>query len=220
MNLGALEEDTFSTCCHLLLQKSEQLRDGWSWESVQGSPEGYLKKTALRSAVITSNAIWSQEGSKCNSEAHSCCQYSSDQQSVVVDEDDRGCTVPEGSSQFLQYEYHILYSCSYRTPVLYFRACTLEGRSLSLEEVWSSVHPDFQVRLRTSPLNTISQQEHPLLGQPFFMLHPCRTQEFMRPVLQVAQDQHRSLNYVVVWLSVVGPLVGLDFPQEYSTLLQ
>lgn len=31
-------------------------------------------------------------------------------------------------------------------------------------------------------------KEHPLLGQPFFMLHPCRTEEFMRPVLQ---DQHR-----------------------------
>lgn len=34
-------------------------------------------------------------------------------------------------------------------------------------------------------------QEHPLLGQPFFMLHPCKTQDFMRPVLQAAQDSHR-----------------------------
>ncbi|CAF90754.1 unnamed protein product, partial [Tetraodon nigroviridis] len=81
-----------------------------------------------------------------------------------------------------------------------------EGRSLSLEDVWRSVHPSFRARLQRNPLSTISLQEHPLLGQPFFMLHPCKTEEFMRPVLQ---DQHRRpVNYVLVWLSVVGPLVG------------
>lgn len=41
------------------------------------------------------------------------------------DEDDGICLVPEGSSQVLQYEYHIVYSCSYSTPVLFFRATTL-----------------------------------------------------------------------------------------------
>lgn len=33
-----------------------------------------------------------------------------------------------------------------------------EGRSLSLEEMWSSVHPTFRRRLQTSPLNTITLQ--------------------------------------------------------------
>lgn len=41
------------------------------------------------------------------------------------DEDDWVCTVSEGSRKVLQYEYHVLYSCSYSTPVLYFRASTL-----------------------------------------------------------------------------------------------
>lgn len=99
-------------------------------------------------------------------------------------------------------------------------------------------------------------QEHPLLGQPFFVLHPCRTEEFVRPVVQAAEAQHRycvymsricvfvclcvhphtdtggmrcnlcvwccccrKVNYVVTWLSVVGPLVGLHLPLSYSTLL-
>ena len=43
----------------------------------------------------------------------------------IEDEDDGICTVCEGSSLVLQYEYHILYSCSYSAPVLYFRAFTL-----------------------------------------------------------------------------------------------
>ncbi|XP_044075848.1 ubiquitin-like-conjugating enzyme ATG10 isoform X2 [Siniperca chuatsi] len=240
MSLCVLDEETFRCCCQLLLQQSEQLRDGWSWEAVQGSEEGYLRKAALRSVVIDSSPVWDQEGSSSVSEPHTSCHSWPDQQgqekeqSVIVapvdadsikddidddDEDDGVCTVSEGSSQVLQYEYHILYSCSYSAPVLYFRAFTLEGRSLSLEEVWSSVHPNFRLRLQKSPLNTITLQEHPLLGQPFFMLHPCRTEEFMRPVVQAAQDQHRPVNYVLSWLSVVGPLVGLDVPLKYSTQL-
>ncbi|XP_074506215.1 ubiquitin-like-conjugating enzyme ATG10 [Sebastes fasciatus] len=224
----ALDEEDFRRCCQILLQQSEQLRDGWSWEAVQGSEEGYLRKTALRSVVIDSSPVWYQEGSGSDSEPHkeqSVLVASVDTDSIQGDiddeagEDDGVCTVSEGSSQVLQYEYHILHSCSYSTPVLYFRAVTQEGRSLSLEEVWSSVHPNFRHRLQNSPLNTITLQEHPLLGQPFFMLHPCRTEEFMRPVMQAAQDQHRTVNYVLSWLSVVGPVVGLDVPLKYSTQL-
>ncbi|KAK2895814.1 ubiquitin-like-conjugating enzyme ATG10 [Channa argus] len=224
MSLGVLEEETFCHCCHQLLQQSEQLRDGWTWESVQGSQEGYLRKTVLRSAVINSHPVWNQEESSSDSKTHTSCHSWPDQQGqekeqCVVDEDDGVCVVPEGNSQVLQYEYHILYSSSYSTPVLYFRASTLEGRSLSLEEVWSSVHPNFKTRLLNNPLSTITQQEHPLLGQPFFMLHPCRTHEFMRPVLQSAQDQRGQVNYMLTWLSVVGPLVGLEVPLKYSTQL-
>uniref|UniRef100_A0A3Q2NRC0 Ubiquitin-like-conjugating enzyme ATG10 n=1 Tax=Fundulus heteroclitus TaxID=8078 RepID=A0A3Q2NRC0_FUNHE len=99
------------------------------------------------------------------------------------------------------------------------RPLVSEGKSLTLEEMWGTIHPNFRLCLRNSPLNAISQQEHPLLGQPFFFLHPCRTEEFMGPVLQVAQDQGRPVNYVLSWLSVVGPVVGLDVSLKYSTNL-
>lgn len=52
MGSWQLDEDSFYQCCQLLLQRSEELRDGWSWVQVQGTKEGYLKKTALRSVVI------------------------------------------------------------------------------------------------------------------------------------------------------------------------
>ncbi|XP_056149661.1 ubiquitin-like-conjugating enzyme ATG10 [Lampris incognitus] len=135
------------------------------------------------------------------------------------DEDDGTCVKSEGSDRVLQYEYHILYSCSYRVPVLYFRASSLEGRSVSLQELWSTVHPNYRLRLQHNPLNTITQQEHPLLGQPFFVLHPCRTEGFMKPVLQAALQESRQVNYLVSWLSVVGPVVGLEVPLSYSTIL-
>ncbi|XP_058482381.1 ubiquitin-like-conjugating enzyme ATG10 isoform X1 [Solea solea] len=236
MSFGMLEE-TFYHCCQLLVQQSQQLRDSWSWVPLQGSQEGYLKKTQVRSVVIKLSPVWDQAASSSDPGSHGSChsQFDPQKKSAHVapcdadsvsserdddDDDDGLCTVSEDSIQVLQYEYHILYSCSYRNPVLYFRVFTLEGRSLSLEDVWRSVHPNFRLQLQNSPLNTISQQEHPLLGQPFFMLHPCRTEEFMRPVVQAAQEQHRPMNYVLTWLSVVGPLLGLDVPLKYHTQLQ
>ncbi|KAM6919160.1 ubiquitin-like-conjugating enzyme ATG10 [Xenentodon cancila] len=232
MSSGVLDEEEFHRCCRLFLQRSEQLGDGWRWEAVQGSEEGYLRKTALR--MVSTD--WRQETEGSGSEPQPDPSYNSsatepgqDQSAsaghadirdvsndLISDEDDATCSVTEGSSQVLQFEYHVLFSCSYSTPVLYFRASTLEGRNLTLKEVWSSTHPNFRRPLQQSPLNTISQQEHPILGQPFFFLHPCRTEKFMRPVMQVSLDQDRPVNYVVAWLSVVGPVVGLNIPLEFS----
>uniref|UniRef100_A0A3B3YS26 Ubiquitin-like-conjugating enzyme ATG10 n=1 Tax=Poecilia mexicana TaxID=48701 RepID=A0A3B3YS26_9TELE len=198
-----LDEEQFRRCCQLLLQRSDQLGDGWSWEAVQGSEEGYLRKTALRSVPSDWGPLHDQEG------------FSFHPQTLY----DGSYTGTNSSSLVVQYEYHILFSCSYGAPVLYFRAFTLEGKSLALEEMWSTIHPNYRLRLQNFPLNAISQQEHPLLGQPFFFLHPCRTEEFMGLVLQAAQDQGRPVNYVLSWLSVVGPVVGLDVPLQYCTPL-
>ncbi|KAK1879580.1 Ubiquitin-like-conjugating enzyme ATG10 [Dissostichus eleginoides] len=140
MSLCVLDEEKFHLCCQLLLQLSEQLGDGWSWE---GGQEGYLRKTALRSVVIDSSSVWDYEGGGADTSCPSRSEQregeqeqanvdaSADTDSIKgdmededEDEDDGVCVASAGSSQLLQYEYHILHSCSYSTPVLYFRACT------------------------------------------------------------------------------------------------
>uniref|UniRef100_A0A4W5KE88 Ubiquitin-like-conjugating enzyme ATG10 n=1 Tax=Hucho hucho TaxID=62062 RepID=A0A4W5KE88_9TELE len=135
----------------------------------------------------------------------------------LYDDDEDGgsvCCIQEGSSSgVVLNEYHILYSCSYLTPVLYFRASTL-GMSLCLEDVWDSVHPNSRRRLQNGPWDIITQQ----VGQSFFVLQPCSTKVFMKPVL-VCHYQ-RQVNYIVTWLSVVGPIVGFDIPLSYSPLTQ
>lgn len=209
-----LDEEGFRLCCRRLLQRSEQLRDGWSWDVVPGSHEGYLRKTVLRSVRVESRL--NAAGGEQRVDDSSAALQSIGGHWEDEDDDEGTCSVAESSSQTLQYEYHVLYSCSYNTPVLYFRAFTLGGRSLSLEEVWRSVHAHFRLRLLESPLETISQQEHPLLGQPFFMLHPCRTEELMKPLLQAALHQNRPVNYVLSWLSAVAPAVGLHVPLQYG----
>ncbi|XP_005814476.1 ubiquitin-like-conjugating enzyme ATG10 isoform X1 [Xiphophorus maculatus] len=232
MSCSVLDEEQFRLSCQLLLQRSDQLGDGWSWEAVQGSEEGYLRKTALRSVPSDWGPLHDQKGFSSHPQPQTLCDSTGHEKEeqdpaastgsdfLRAEEEDAGSyTVTNSSSLVLQYEYHILFSCSYGAPVLYFRAFTLEGRSLALEEMWSTIHPNYRLCLQNCPLNAISQQEHPLLGQPFFFFHPCRTEEFMGPVLQAAPDQGRPVNYVLSWLSVVGPVVGLDVPLQYCTAL-
>ncbi|XP_010125543.1 PREDICTED: ubiquitin-like-conjugating enzyme ATG10, partial [Chlamydotis macqueenii] len=92
------------------------------------------------------------------------------------------------------------------------------GRPLTLDEIWKSVHACYQSRLLEGPWDTITQQEHPLLGQPYFVLHPCRTNEFMSSILTGSQKQNRHPNYIILWLSTVGPVVGLNLPLSYAKI--
>ncbi|XP_061551081.1 ubiquitin-like-conjugating enzyme ATG10 isoform X3 [Phycodurus eques] len=150
-------EENFRRCCQSLLKMSDQLGDGWSWEPVQGSEEGYMRKTALRSVFMESTATWNGDSSE-GAAADETGVYGTNDDCDHEYEYEEGF-MSGGSSHVLCYEYHILYSCSYMTPVLYFRASTLDGRSLSLDEVWSSAHPNFRLRLQHSPLTTITQQD-------------------------------------------------------------
>uniref|UniRef100_A0A3P9KZS8 Ubiquitin-like-conjugating enzyme ATG10 n=1 Tax=Oryzias latipes TaxID=8090 RepID=A0A3P9KZS8_ORYLA len=142
MSCGVLDEEEFCRCCQLLLQHSDGVSDGWSWEAVRGSDEGYLKKTLLRSVPAERSVPQKHKEPGSDSEQFDYCHLQTEEQGKqgvdassdslrpdVEEEDDGVCGAPAGSSSVLQFEYHILYSCSYRTPVLYFRASTL-GASL------------------------------------------------------------------------------------------
>ncbi|XP_046870815.1 ubiquitin-like-conjugating enzyme ATG10 isoform X2 [Hypomesus transpacificus] len=221
-----LDEEKFHICCKDLLQHSDTVRDGWTWEQGQSTEDGYLKKSTLgpgRVGCITDQDKEDRGAGAAprhltatltrqdppDSEGQQVEQRPDDDEDDVIDDnDDEELTcssVSEGSNQVVQYEYHILFSCSYQTPVLYFRASTLDGRSLSLEEVWNGVHPNYRIRLQNSPWDSITQQEHPLLGQSFFMLHPCKTEEFMRPVMQAALEEHRPSPWLHQAFTMVTP---------------
>ncbi|XP_076842610.1 ubiquitin-like-conjugating enzyme ATG10 [Brachyhypopomus gauderio] len=205
-----LDQKTFNLCCQCILRHSSVLGDGWSWVDVKDVEEGYMKKTVL---IPRRPCAALSQHAKHKPEEEVDIVTEEDQ----VDDVDGGAYAVCENRAVIHYEYHVLYSCSYQAPVLYFRASSLDGRPLSLGEVWNNVHPNYRQRLLQGPWDTLTQQEHPLLGQPFFMLHPCRTEEFIRPILQMAHSEKRRVNYVLAWLSMVGPVVGLDVPLSYST---
>ena len=107
----------------------------------------------------------------------------------------------------LKYDFHAVFSESYSVPVLYFNISHLDGSLLSVDEVWNL----FQHRKNSNMYETITQQEHPILQRPFFVLHPCHTENLLR---QVA-DQSVKKRFLF-WLSIYGQSIGLPLSVNYG----
>uniref|UniRef100_A0A3B3RXE8 Ubiquitin-like-conjugating enzyme ATG10 n=1 Tax=Paramormyrops kingsleyae TaxID=1676925 RepID=A0A3B3RXE8_9TELE len=152
VGLGGLDEDAFLQCCELFLQHARSLDDGWSWGRLNGSDEGFLKKTVLVTGKINTEA---PDGT--SRPAEDLDMLGEDVQDGGPD-DAEGTPAPPSAAAVIRYEYHVLYSRSFQTPTLYFRASTLDGRSLSLEEIWDGVHSNYRQRLLHAPWDSITQQ--------------------------------------------------------------
>ncbi|KAF7152773.1 hypothetical protein RHSIM_Rhsim01G0247600 [Rhododendron simsii] len=116
------------------------------------------------------------------------------------------------------YDFHIVYSLSYRVPVLYFRGYCSDGQPLALDYIEKDLPSNSAKLLMESKWTFITQEEHPFLNRPWCTLHPCGTSEWMKLLLSTdaSRAQHRVEfeNYLVSWFSVIGQVVGLRIPFE------
>ncbi|XP_069792512.1 ubiquitin-like-conjugating enzyme ATG10 [Narcine bancroftii] len=235
-----LGEEQFQQFCKLFIKHSDEISNGWEWRQ-KDLNEGYMVKVHLR-CKDSKNDLTTTDFRSCDAHplseeeqvidslihpdlligehpmgawAHTRHAGLDEVENVSGDTEEAQVTM----SELIRYEYHVVYSSSYQAPVLYFRACYSDGRPLALKEIWESVHDCYQESLSHGPWDTITQQEHHLLGQPFFVLHPCRTSELMTPIMTGATQEQRNVNYITSWLSMLGPVVGLDLPLSYATAM-
>ncbi|PKC70599.1 hypothetical protein RhiirA1_339031, partial [Rhizophagus irregularis] len=130
--------------------------------------------------------------------------------------------------EYFTVDYHIIYSASYKVPVLYFNA--YHGTPLTNDEIYSClVEPSRLEDIKTAGFHGgISQQDHPTLLIPFYYLHPCETATLMKSIVNTSQPATSNSNnnnnllreisiegYIRSWLSLVGNVVGLKIGISY-----
>jgi len=117
-----------------------------------------------------------------------------DIQTEIESEHDPACSSLKNptTSNYHIYEYHIVYR-----------------EIIKLEEVWEDLPVDIQKVPELRERTFITQAEHPILGIPFFYVHPCQTSKLMKELLS---NNTTGFNYILSWLSLIGPLVGLKIP--------
>ena len=170
--------------------------------------------------------------------------------------------VPSTVPGLVSWTFHVCYSHSYSEPVLFLQAHDQSGSPLDPESILS----ELEFEIQESPLgresgNTqeeikektiasrgpgsvtaisapaVSQEHHPVLHRPFYMLHPCQTGQIMEELLSrsterllikttAAVENSNSRNddglkdgcmYLLAWLSVVGRPMGVaPTPAEWQ----
>jgi ubiquitin-like-conjugating enzyme ATG10 len=106
-------------------------------------------------------------------------------------------------------DYDVIHSPTYTVPVLYFTIARVTGERLPMETLWSYLPCSNHV---TDKWTFVTATEHPLLGTPYYHIHPCHTNTLMSTISS-------SKCYLLTWLSTIGPLVGLTISIEYYQLL-
>ncbi|RUS17765.1 autophagocytosis associated protein [Endogone sp. FLAS-F59071] len=120
----------------------------------------------------------------------------------------------------LTVDYHIVYSPSYQVPVLYFNAFYPDGTSLPLADLYTCLVPPTHLSSLSSATaasrqGSISQQDHPVLGVPYFYVHPCETAALMSAVRPGEGGCVGEEGYLRAWLSLVGGAVGVRVKVGY-----
>ncbi|GMH02424.1 hypothetical protein Nepgr_004263 [Nepenthes gracilis] len=215
---GTISPSEFIAAAHAFAEKWKLRCRGlpiWSWICCRKTPfisshevDGYLsleKLCILRSDKMEDHGIddAGKEGLNC-SENEECT--------------DSAVLVHESCLEVHYYDLHVVYSSSYRVPVIYFRGYRSDGQPLVMDDIEKDIPANSAKVLMESKWTFMTEQEHPYLKWPWYTLHPCGTNEFMRLLflidVSLLEDRVAAEQYLTSWLSVVGQVAGLKVPLQ------
>ncbi|XP_038215005.1 ubiquitin-like-conjugating enzyme ATG10 [Zerene cesonia] len=106
----------------------------------------------------------------------------------------------------LKAEFVIFYNLSYGVPSFSFNIWDPSGSFLSLEDIRQLSFIEIR---KQDFYSVVTQQEHPVLNKPYFIMHPCHTQTLLANLKE-------SKNIIVTFLGLIMPLLNIDLPLEYG----
>ncbi|KAJ8601824.1 hypothetical protein CTAYLR_009055 [Chrysophaeum taylorii] len=105
---------------------------------------------------------------------------------------------------WVEWEFHILPDETWGFA-LYARACRVDGSQLRFGEAVRALG----LELGKPGTELVSQEQHPILGEPFLVVHTCTAQEKL--------DLLGSS--LLTWFHVTGPVLGLKIhPRQWLLL--
>uniref|UniRef100_A0A1J3HQK5 Ubiquitin-like-conjugating enzyme ATG10 n=1 Tax=Noccaea caerulescens TaxID=107243 RepID=A0A1J3HQK5_NOCCA len=214
MDDGKLSVEGFCVAARAFADKwkrNKQMLPPWSWVPlinrtllVPNKEEGYLSLEKIILKECPEEESVNEEGSM----DHTILVEIPEEESL-----DYCALVQNVEKEAHYYDFHVVYSASYRVPVLYFRGYCSGGQPLSLDVIKEDLPSGSLGLLLESKWTFITQEEHPYLNRPWFKLHPCGTEEWIK-LLSSGGCQMTVDLYLVSWFSVVGQAVGLRIPLE------
>lgn len=114
--------------------------------------------------------------------------------------------MPSSLSVSLEWRFTIVFSETWRVPVLHFTVQDSAGNPCPREQVLSMLPTAKQ---HNDTWNFVSYDEHPITGTPSYFLHPCQTQDILT-LLQ--NDCVQSTSLLLSWLSLILPTIGYTLP--------
>ncbi|GAB1599766.1 ubiquitin-like-conjugating enzyme ATG10 [Argonauta hians] len=198
---GSISKEEFQASVENFLKVSANNVDVWQLHKVPGNENiHYLQRKFCQQIKIKkeeeSAVSWEYKEMDVEDSSSVAIESSSDGHDITCD-------------------YHVVYSYSYGVPVLYFNMYWKDGSLLSLDEVWSLIPCHYRDRFLAERWTFITQQEHPIVHRPFFYLHPCHTTDLMKNI-----ELKQKKDYILSWLSCVGPVVRLELPLSYGLSIE
>ena len=142
-----------------------------------------------------------------------------------------------------EWTFSIIYSSTFRVPVLYFSVQEMNGSPVGRQQVLEILRQEHSKRssfaisddIPTDTWEFISQEEHPITGLVSYFLHPCQSAERLHLLTAGKIDQKEvcvrseqslnaneltSNNIIWTWMSMILPVVGHSIPASYFLKIQ
>eukprot|EP01050_Picozoa_sp_SAG11_P017554 SAG11_NODE_2543_length_3237_cov_2.170172_4_plen_215_part_00 len=168
----------------------------WHWCDGSGG-RGYLRQVQIR--LLEPECSGAIDDTELDTDDHALAEC---EVAEVADLSTLNLATIAQETRQAKFEVHVAYSIVYGEPILLFNMTdAASGALLSHDQMWRSIRQHHN----GMPV-VISQSEHPILGTPFYFVHPCDTSALMQSAMASAPKDPPAGLYLMSWLSAFGPI--------------